>query len=107
MLGLRAELAVLEAPRGGEGRVFPGEAVLPFGLPETGRPDSIAGAPKLMRRVNGVFGGFLAYSSSSTAFSSIASELVVEMLPRRTLKGLVAGICVGPSPKVVTDSRRR
>lgn len=59
-----------------------------------------------MRRPNGVFGGFLAYSSSSTAFSSIASELVVEMLPRRTLKGDVVGFCA-PRPSVVTDNRRR
>ena len=97
---------MLEPPRGGEGREFPAEALVPFGLPEPWRGFSIVVAPKLMRRPKGVFGGFLAYSSSSTAFSSMASELVVEMLPRRTLNGDVVGFCA-PRPSVVTDNRRR
>lgn len=44
----------------------------------------MAWAPKLIRRTKGVVGAVRDMaSSSSTAFSSMESELLVEMLPRR------------------------
>lgn len=66
-------------------------------------------APKLMRRVNGVVGP-VRMSSSSTAFSSIESELV-DMLARR-MKGVDAeaeapGGEVPDRPRVVMESLRR
>jgi hypothetical protein len=60
-----------------------------------------------MRRANGVVGGALAESSSSTAFSSIESEVVVEILPRRSPNGVVAWGDVPERPSVVTDRRLR
>jgi hypothetical protein len=59
--------------------------LLPFepGLPPLVRRLRIACAPKLILRVNGVVGAVRAMSSSSMAFSSMASELFVDMLPRR------------------------
>jgi len=71
----------------------------------------MAPAPKLMRRVKGVLGAVRAEvaSSSSTAFSSMISELV-EILPLRRLKGVLelgeVPVLVD-SPKVEMDRRRR
>lgn len=85
-----------------------GSLPLPGLLP--GRYPLMAGAPKLMRRTKGVVGAVLVLpagrSSSSTALSSMESELV-ERLPRRMLKaaGLVGE--VPERPIVVTDRRRR
>lgn len=68
----------------------------------------MVGAPKLMRRTKGVMGAVLALAvgrSSSTALSSMESELV-ERLPRRMAK---AGGLVGEVPErpmVVKDKRR-
>lgn len=69
----------------------------------------MAEAPKLILRTKGVFGAVLAapgMSSSSIALSSMESELLVDMLPRRMLKlgGLVGD--VPERPIVVTDNRR-
>ena len=87
-----------------------GGAGLPFvpGLVPLPRKLRMAWAPKLMRRVNGVVGAARP-SSSSTAFSSIASELLVDMLPRRR-PNEVALPLVGEepeSPTVETERRRR
>jgi hypothetical protein len=71
------------------------------------------GAPKLMRRVNGVVGTVRlpgSISSSSTAFSSIESELLelVDMLPRRKPpKALALVGDAAEMPRVVMDSLRR
>jgi hypothetical protein len=65
----------------------------------------MACAPKLIRRTNGVVGAVLAESSSSTAFSSIESDVVVEILPRRRPNGAEDCGEVPESPSVVTDSR--
>ena len=88
------------------------EGLLPFepGLPlPLGRMPRITGAPKLTRRVNGVVGAVLAaeagLSSSSMAFSSMESELV-DMLPRRRLKGVVLVGEVPERPSVEIESRR-
>lgn len=55
-----------------------------------------------------MFGMVLAVSSSSTAFSSIESEVVVDTLPRRSPNwDVVDGGELPESPKVVIDSRRR
>ena len=68
----------------------------------------MAWAPKLRWRVYGVFGMVLAESSSSTAFSSMDSEFVVEILPRRRPNGELADCGEVPErPKVVTERRRR
>ena len=68
----------------------------------------MAWAPKLMRLENGVFGAPRALSSSSIAFSSIESELLVDMLPRRRPieEALVGEVPERPRP-VVTERRRR
>jgi len=62
-------------------------------------------APKLMRRVNGVAGAVRATSSSSTALSSIESELV-DMLARRMKEAVWVGE-VPDRPRVVMESLRR
>lgn len=62
-------------------------------------------APKLMRRVKGVVGAVRARSSSSTALSSIESELV-DMLARR-MKEVDAEGEVPDRPRVVMESLRR
>lgn len=62
-------------------------------------------APKLIRRVKGVTGGARPPSSSSTAFSSIESELVERLPRRRRADGVVGDVPERPS--VVTESRRR
>lgn len=72
----------------------------------------MAWAPKLMRREKGVVGTVRADigSSSSTAFSSMESELLVEMLPLRRLNGVVAFGEVPvllDSPRVDMERRRR
>lgn len=78
------------------------------GLPP-GRYPLMADAPKLMRRTKGVAGAVLALpggmSSSSTALSSMESELV-DMLSRRmpNAAGLVGE--VPDRPMVVTERRR-
>jgi len=62
-----------------------------------------------MRRVKGVVGAVRADagSSSSIAFSSIESELV-EILPRRRVKGVLTAVGDVPdSPMVDMDRRRR
>jgi len=69
----------------------------------------MAWAPKLMRRAKGVVGAvraLVAPSSSSTAFSSIESELLVDRLARRMLNGLELVGDVPDRPTVVTDRRR-
>lgn len=76
--------------------------------PGGARIERIAWAPKLMRRAKGVVGAVRAISSSSTAFSSMESELFVEMLPRRKpAKGVADAGPVPDKPRVVTDKRRR
>lgn len=98
-------LGLRPAPRedGGEVGLLP----LP-GLPP-GRYPLMADAPKLMRRTKGVAGAVLALpggmSSSSTALSSMESELV-DMLSRRmpNAAGLVGE--VPDRPMVVTERRR-
>lgn len=70
----------------------------------------MAWAPKLMRRVYGVVGAVRAdaRSSSSTAFSSIRSELLVEILPlRMPLNGAPFVGDVPDRPSVVMERRRR
>jgi hypothetical protein len=60
-----------------------------------------------MRRVKGVFGAVRElWSSSSTAFSSIESELLVETLPRRIPNG-VEVVGEPERPRVVEMDRRR
>jgi hypothetical protein len=85
--------------RGGDG--------LPLdpGLPAP-RMLRMAWAPKLMRRLKGVVGAVRIASSSSTAFSSMASELLVDRLARR-IKGVADWGEVPDRPRVVTDSLRR
>ena len=87
-----------------------GLPLLPPGLVPVGmRRFRMAWVPKLMRRVKGVVGAVRdeAGSSSSIAFSSIESELV-EMLPRRRVKGVATLLGDVPeSPMVDMDSRRR
>lgn len=65
-------------------------------------------APKLRRRVNGVVGAVRAMStSSSTAFSSIESELV-DRLARRRKEAEAAAVGEVPErPRVVMESLRR
>lgn len=61
-----------------------------------------------MRRAKGEVGPALVDSSSSTALSSIESELVVEILPRLIPNGVLAELGEAPDrPSVVTDSLRR
>ncbi len=84
--------------RGGDGL-----PLLALGLVPLPRMLRIAWAPKLMRRVKGVVGAVRQLpSSSSTAFSSIESELV-DMLDRRALNEAVGGF---PRPRVEMESRR-
>lgn len=75
-------------------------------------PDRIfrtAFAPKLMRRTNGVLGAVRALptSSSSTAFSSMESEVLVDMLERRALCGPGLDGEEPDRPKVEMERRRR
>lgn len=66
-----------------------------------------AWAPMLMRRVKGVLGVVLLFSSSSMAFSSIESELLVDRLARRKT-GPAAPVGEVPGrPMAETESRRR
>lgn len=86
-----------------------GLPLLPPGLVPGGtRRFRMAWAPKLMRRVKGVVGAVReAGSSSSMAFSSMESELV-EILPRRILKGVLTVVGDVPdSPMVEMERRRR
>jgi hypothetical protein len=62
-------------------------------------------APMLIRRVKGVVGAVRAKSSSSTAFSSIESELVDRLARRRNDADAVGD--VPDRPSVVIDSLRR
>lgn len=94
-----------------ERRVWSGLPVDPGLVPPGGdRIERMAFAPKLMRRTKGVVGAVRDEgSSSSMAFSSIESELLVEMLPRRSPPNAPAAE-VGPGPpdrpSVVTERRR-
>lgn len=112
-----ARLEAVEAgvAPGSEARVFPLEIRRDFwgGLPvDPGlvgpvRRLRMAWAPKLIRRAKGEVAPALTVSSSSTAFSSIESELFVEMLPLRNPNGVLAELGDVPdSPSVVTESRR-
>ena len=78
---------------------------LPPGLVPPRMPRIACAAPKLMRRAKGVVGAVRAKSSSSTAFSSIESELV-DMLARRRKEAEGVGE-VPESPSVVMESLRR
>ena len=67
-------------------------------------------APKLMRRLKGVLGAVREEedgSSSSTAFSSMKSELLVEMLPRRAFDWAELVGEVPARPNVEMERRRR
>lgn len=94
--------AVLARRRGGDGLPLVEPGLVP---PGGARMLRIAWAPKLMRRVKGVVGAVRAPtpSSSSTAFSSMASEPLVDMLARRALNEVVGE---EPRPTVDMDSRR-
>lgn len=97
--------AALPRRLGGEGLPL----VEPGLLPPVRRLN-MAWAPKLMRLVNGVFGAVRAppMSSSSTAFSSIESGLLlVDTLDRRKPKGGGLVGDVPDRPKVEMDRRRR
>ncbi len=77
--------------------------------PPRARP-RMACPPKLMRRVKGVVGAVRALevaSSSSMAFSSMESELLVEMLPLRRPKDAAAVGEVPDRPSVEMERRRR
>ena len=94
--------AVLARRRGGDGLPLVEPGLVPPGGPRMLR---MAWAPKLMRRVKGVVGAVRAPmpSSSSTAFSSMASEPLVDMLARRALNEVVGEV---PRPIVEMESRR-
>lgn len=115
---LAAEEAALLGGVGGElepRKLLPrrwGGAGLPLldpGLVPPGvRRVRIACAPKLIRRVKGVVGAVReVVSSSSIAFSSIESELLVEMLPLRRVKGAAVAGDDPERPRVEMESRRR
>lgn len=74
------------------------------GLVPLRMPRMACWAPKLMRRLNGVVGA-VRTSSSSTAFSSIESELV-DRLARRMNEAEAVGD-VPDKPRVVMERRRR
>jgi hypothetical protein len=94
-----------------ERRAGSGLPVEPGLVPPGARMERMALAPKLMRRTKGVVGAVREeLSSSSIAFSSMESELLVEILPRRIPpNGPVAEAGPGPPerPRVVTERRRR
>lgn len=118
-LTLRPAVIVAELEMGG--RVEPPEErragwsglpVEPGLEPPGARMERMALAPKLIRRAKGVVGAVrFEVSSSSMAFSSMESELLVEMLPRRMPpKAPVADAGAGgppERPRVVTERRRR
>lgn len=82
--------------------------------PPGARMERMALAPKLIRRTKGVVGAVrVEFSSSSMAFSSMESELLVEILPRLippNAPPVAEAGGAGPPPdrpRVVTERRRR
>ena len=86
-------------------RIGMGCVPLVLGLVALRAPRIAWAAPKLIRRVKGVTGTVRAPSSSSTACSSIESELVDKLPRRRRAEGVVGEVPERPS--VVTESLRR